>query len=382
MISLPENYEAFSDARKNGFIEIKNLKETGKKVVGVYCAFTPQEIISAAGLIPVSLCGMSEETIPDAEQYLPRNLCPLIKSSFGHAITDTCPYFYFSDFIIGETTCDGKKKMYEEIAKMKPFHMINLPRTQFTENALDIMKNEVIKLKHEIEMFFDVEVSDAAISEQIKIYNKERKALKAFYELGKLMPPPVSGQDIQKVLDGADFMFGSEDFIKSLDEMREAALQTHKNGTSKISSKAPRIMITGCPIGGVTEKVLGAIENAGAVVVAFENCGAIRTTDELVSEEGDPMTALSVKYLNTGCACMSPNDNRLKLIEKIVQEYQVDGVVDVVLQACHTFSVETKRVSDLVKNKLGKPYITIETDYSKSDTGQLKTRLEAFLELI
>lgn len=382
MIELPQKFEAFSDARKNGFIDIKKIKDEGKKVVGVYCAFTPQEIISAAGMIPVSLCGVSEDTIKDAEKHLPRNLCPLIKSSYGHAITDTCPYFYFADFIIGETTCDGKKKMYELIGKIKPFHMINLPKTQFGETSLDSMKREVVRLKEKLEQTFELTISEESIKAQIVLYNRERQALKDFYELGKLIPPPLTGREIQKVLDGSDFIFDTEGYIETLKQMTVEALATFERGEHKIKKSAPRIMITGCPIGGVTEKVLGAIENAGAVVVAFENCGAIRTTDLLVEETGDPIGALAYKYLNTGCSCMTPNPNRMKLIERIVNDYQIDGVVDVVLQACHTFNVETATVSQLVKQQLGKPYISIETDYSKSDMGQIQTRLEAFIELL
>ncbi len=382
MIELPQKFEAFSDARKNGFIDIKKIKDEGKKVVGVYCAFTPQEIISAAGMIPVSLCGVSEDTIKDAEKHLPRNLCPLIKSSYGHAITDTCPYFYFADFIIGETTCDGKKKMYELIGKIKPFHMINLPKTQFGETSLELMKREVVRLKEKLEQTFELTISEESIKAQIVLYNRERQALKDFYELGKLIPPPLTGREIQKVLDGSDFVFDTEGYIETLKQMTTEALATYERGEHKIKKSAPRIMITGCPIGGVTEKVLGAIEDAGAVVVAFENCGAIRTTDLLVEETGDPIEALAYKYLNTGCSCMTPNPNRMTLIERIVNDYQIDGVVDVVLQACHTFNVETATVSQLVKQQLGKPYISIETDYSKSDMGQIQTRLEAFIELL
>ena len=111
MTNLPKQFDSFNEARQKGFINAKELKESGKKMVGVFCTFTPVEIPMAAGATVVGVCGVSEEPIPDAERVLPRNLCPLIKSSYGHAITDTCPYFYFSDLLIGETTCDGKKKM-------------------------------------------------------------------------------------------------------------------------------------------------------------------------------------------------------------------------------------------------------------------------------
>ncbi|MDR2934480.1 MAG: 2-hydroxyacyl-CoA dehydratase, partial [Candidatus Adiutrix sp.] len=109
----PEIFESFADARRNGFLSMKALKEKGVGVVGTFCTFAPLEVFLAAGLAPVGLCSTSDETIAEAEKTLPRNLCPLIKASYGFAVTDKCPYMYFSDLVVGENTCDGKKKMYE-----------------------------------------------------------------------------------------------------------------------------------------------------------------------------------------------------------------------------------------------------------------------------
>ena len=146
MNNLPAKFDEFSEARRNGFITVKNLKDEGKKVVGVFCTYTPWEIISASGATVVALCGKNDEAIPDAEKVLPRNLCPLIKASYGFAITEKCPYTYFSDLIVGETTCDGKKKMYKLLSKMKRVHIMQLPQTQNTEDAFKLWRNEVIKL--------------------------------------------------------------------------------------------------------------------------------------------------------------------------------------------------------------------------------------------
>lgn len=109
--SLPEIFDEFGEARRQGFLTVKEIKEQGKPVVGVYCTFMPEELVLAGGAIQISLCSTSDETIPDAEEDLPRNLCPLIKSSYGFGKTDKCPYFYFSDLVVGETTCDGKKNV-------------------------------------------------------------------------------------------------------------------------------------------------------------------------------------------------------------------------------------------------------------------------------
>ena len=173
--NLPDQFETFAQARKNGFLAAKEVKDSGKKMIGTFCCFTPSEIIIAAKAIPVGVCGVSEEPIPAAEKVLPRNLCPLIKSSYGHAITDTCPYFYFSDLLIGETTCDGKKKMYEELSKVKPMHVMQLPNRASGKHEFNLWKDEIILLKEVLEKELDITITEEDIKEAIKDKNEERK---------------------------------------------------------------------------------------------------------------------------------------------------------------------------------------------------------------
>ena len=146
--------------------------------------------------------------------------------------------------------------------------------------------------------------------------------------------------------------------------------------------KRPRILVTGSPSGGAALKVVRAIENNGGVVVCFENCSGMKPLSPVDEENPDVYDALARKYLNIGCSCMSPNPNRMALLEKLIDDFKVDGVVDLVLQACHTYNVETALVRRLVKEKKGIPYTVVETDYSQADVEQLNTRMAAFLELL
>ena len=178
---LPEIFETFSDQRRQSFIAAQEYKQQGKPLGGIFCTYLPIELPLAAGAAVVSLCSVSDETIPAAEQDLPRNLCPLIKASYGFAKTDKCPYFYFSDLVIGETTCDGKKKMYEYLSDFKDVMVMELPQSQ-SPDGLALWKKEILRLKEVLEQKFSVELTDDKVRAAVKSCNKERQALINFFE--------------------------------------------------------------------------------------------------------------------------------------------------------------------------------------------------------
>lgn len=380
-IDLSQIFEEFDEARRNGFVTVKELKEQGAHIVGTFCTYTPKEIIYAAGAHPVTLCGVSSDTIPAAEKHLPKNLCPLIKSSYGYAITDKCPYMYFSDLVVGETTCDGKKKMYELLGEIKDTYVMQLPHTQSSDFAKAMWESEILRFTAKLEEKFSTVITEEKLRESIKICNKERESISDFYALGKLVPPPLSGYEMFSILNGVLYMFDKDEQLGKLEEITSALKEVHERGESKISTSAPRILITGCPLGGVADKIIKQLEEVGAVVVVYENCGGTKNTERLVDETIDPLKAIAEKYLAIPCSIMTPNKGREELLSKLIEEYKVDGVVEIVLQACHTYAIETRNIKRHVNN-LGVPFISIETDYSSSDRGQIRTRLEAFVEML
>lgn len=377
---LPEIFEEFGEQRRNSFMQAFALKEKNVPFIGVFCTYFPQEIALAMGAAVVGLCSTSDETIPDAEKDLPRNLCPLIKSSYGFAKTDKCPYFYFSDLIVGETTCDGKKKMYEYLADFKPVYVMELPNSQ-SADALELWKKEIIKLKEELENRFQVTITEEAIKKQIIIKNNERRALRDFYEMMKLEPVPMLGQNMFKILYGSTFKFDKERIPEEIYTVMDTVKKEYSE--NKQFPAAPRILVTGCPIGGAAEKAIKAIEDNGAHVVCFENCGGAKSVDKMVDEENpDVYQALAERYLSIGCSVMTPNPNRLELLSRLIDEYNIDAVVEVTLQACHTYNVETLGIKRFVTNEKHIPYMNVETDYSTADIGQLNTRMAAFIEML
>ena len=378
---LPEVFSEFSEMRQKSFMAAYELKQKNIPFVGTFCTYFPQEIAMAMGACVVGLCSTSDETIPDAEKDLPRNLCPLIKSSYGFAKTDKCPYFYFSDLIVGETTCDGKKKMYEYLGQFKPVYTMELPNSQSPE-GLELWTKEIIKLKEKLESHFETTITDEAVREQVKVMNEVRRAMKEFYALTKVESIPILGQNLFSVLYGSSFRFNK---IKLPDEIRAVVAKVKAEYAENPNKypKAPRILVTGCPIGGGASKCVKAIEDNGGHVVVFENCSGAKSFDKLVDEDApDIYRAIAERYLSIGCSVMTPNPNRLELLGRLIDEYRVDAVVEITLQACHTYNVETLGIKRFVNEVKGIPYMAVETDYSTADIGQLNTRMAAFIEML
>ncbi|HCM63900.1 MAG TPA: hypothetical protein DIT05_15360 [Morganella sp. (in: Bacteria)] len=379
---LPSIFSDFSDARQQGFLTVMELKEQGIPLVGTYCTFMPQEIAMAAGAAVVSLCSTSDETIEEAEKTLPRNLCPLIKSSYGFGKTDKCPYFYFSDIVVGETTCDGKKKMYEYMAEYKPVHVMQLPNNSESAESVALWRSEIIRFQKRLEEQFGCEITEQGIRDAIDLRNRERRALTEFYRLGQLNPPALTGRELLSVVYGATFKFDKTVLINELETLTAKVRAEYAAG--KRLDPRPRILITGCPIGGAAEKVVRIIEENGGWVVGYENCTGAKATEQCVDEnpQTDVYDALTEKYLAIGCSCISPNTQRLNMLSDMVTDYHVDGVIDVILQACHTYAVESLLINRHIREKHDIPYMAVETDYSTSDTGQLATRIAAFIEML
>lgn len=379
-MSQAQTYSEIANLRERNVLALKEAKERGLHVVGTYCLYSPVEIVVAAGAVPVSLCGTSQTPIPAAEKVLPRNLCPLIKSSYGFALTDTCPYLHFADLLIAETTCDGKKKMYELLGEMKPIHLMQLPQVQ-DESARVYWLGEVTRLKRRIEEAFALEITDEKLGEAISLMNDERRSLHELQDVCRYNPAPISGMDLLTVLHNRGFTIDKREAIDLIDRLTGELLEMARKGISPVTAATPRILLSGVPVGIGSDKVVRIIEECGGSVVCFESCGAYKKVDP-VEETGDPLSAIAERYLSVPCSCMSPNQGRFTLVTQLIREFLVDGVIDLTWQSCHTYNIESYSLKKHVHETANIPFLQIETDYSESDTEQLKVRIEAFLEML
>ena len=355
----------------------------GGKTVATYCVFVPEEIVWAADAIPVGLCAGTQFSLPFAEEVLPRNTCALIKSSFGFKLGRICPYVQSSHLIVGETTCDGKKKMFELLAEHHPVYVMEVPNKKSLAGR-QLWLGEVSAFRDTVERLTGNRITGENLASATLRVNQRRRALQRLYETRKTTPVPVSGRDALLVTQVSfyDDVDRCTQQVNALCDELEARIAA---GEGALPAEAPRVMVSGSPMAIPNWKLHHVLEAAGAAVVCEESCTGTRFFSELVPETGgtvdEQLDAIASRYMNINCACFTPNDARLDDIVRLAREYRVDGVVHYNLQFCHTYATEAVRVEKPLAEE-GIPLLRIETDYGDEDTGQLRTRVDAFLEMI
>ena len=367
----------FGNMTQNCYKYAADAKAKGKHIVGIMCEYTPRELIMAADAVPVCLCGGSAETIPSAEEHLPANLCPLIKSTYGYHIQKANPFLEMADLIVAETTCDGKKKMYELMGRTRPMYIMELPQKPTDSDAMAHWVSELRKFRARLQEQFGVELTDEKIRQAIVTMNRERALRRELAAMMKSKSPPLTGRQL---LDFKSTISGIDADLKQYAEAIKL-LKIQKAGSGKNS--AVRVLLTGVPIVHGAERVLDIIESHGGLVVCMDNCTGLKPILEDVDETADdPILALAEKYLRLPCSVMTTNDRRMEVLRDLTAEYRPECIIDLIWQACITYDIESFLVKELAEKKLGIPYLRIETDYSPSDSARIALRVEALFETV
>jgi len=367
----------FGQMIRNCYEYAAEAKARGKHIVGIMCQYTPRELIMAADAVPVCLCGGSAEMIPPAEEHLPANLCPLIKSTYGYHVRKANPFLEMADLIVAETTCDGKKKMYELMGRTRPMYVLELPQKPTDSDAMAHWVSELRKFKAKLEDSFGVEVTDEKIRRAIKTMNRERALRRELAELMKSQSPPLTGRqllDFKSIISCIDADF---------EQYAEAIKLFKSRGDDCDRSRPVRVLLTGVPTVHGAERVLDIIESNGGLVVCMDNCTGLKPILEDVDETAeDPILALARTYFRLPCSVMTKNDRRLEVLRDLAVEYRPQCIIDLIWQACITYDVESYLVRELAEKELGIPYLRIETDYSPSDSARIALRVEALFETV
>jgi benzoyl-CoA reductase/2-hydroxyglutaryl-CoA dehydratase subunit BcrC/BadD/HgdB len=362
--------------------EIVDGKNEGHKVIGSFCVFVPEEIVRAADATLVGLCAGAEFATDDVEKVLPRNTCALIKSAFGFKLGKVCPYIESSDMIVGENTCDGKKKSYEVMDALVPnLYVMDLPQTKSNEGRA-LLKAEYYKFKDAVEELTGVKIDAPRLKRGMEIVNNKRKAMHRLYQLRKADPAPISGLDALLI----NQVFFYDDPIRFTNSVNTICdeLEVRVREKSGIKSKGrPRILLSGCPMAVPNWKLPWVIEQTGAVIVGEESCVGVRGTRNLTDDSGatleEMMEAIVDRHFKVDCAVFTPNPDRLEHIREMCREFNADGVIHYGLQFCQPYQIEALPVEKALEDA-AIPTLRIDTDYSMEDVEQIKTRVEAFVE--
>ncbi len=363
--------------------ELHDFRQAGGKVVGTYCLYVPEELIRAAGAWSVGLCAGAEWAYDAVEQILPRNTCALIKSMVGFKLGKVCPYLEEADLLIGETTCDGKKKAYEELGTMQPLHVLELPQMK-RDKDVAFWRSELVDLIATLEELTGNKITAESLKVAIKEVNDKRRALQRVNAARAADPAPMSGLDALLAVQVA-FYDDVPRFTQMMNALADELEARVAAGEGIAPKGAKRVLVTGTPMALPNWKLPELIEKAGGVVVGEEMCTGSRYYEKLVAEDGatldEMIDDIAEKYLDINCACFTPNKGRIDDVIRMAKEFGADGVIDYSLQFCGLYEIESASMETAVRDA-GFPVLKITTDYSAEDVGQLATRIEAFLEML
>jgi benzoyl-CoA reductase/2-hydroxyglutaryl-CoA dehydratase subunit BcrC/BadD/HgdB len=363
--------------------ELLQAKAQGRHVVGTFCVFVPEEIVLAADGICVGLCAGAEIGQKEAEQVLPRNTCALIKSFMGFKLARLCPFFESCDLVVGETTCDGKKKAYEILGEHVPLHVMELPQMK-DERDRALWRAEVLRFLRRVEELTGTIVTADRLSAAIRTVNARRRVLQRLDRLRAAIPPPISGRDALLV-NQISFYDDPVRFTAKIGELCDELEERVQKGEGIAPEGTPRLLLSGCPMAVPNWKLPFVLESSGAVVVAEESCIGTRNTRDLVAEDGRTLDELIDRivdrYLKIDCACFTPNVERIEHVVEMARALKVDGVVHYALQFCQPYTIESFKIERALRTA-GIPLLKIETDYGMEDVDILKNRVQAFVEMI
>lgn len=365
--------------------EIQEFKRKGGKVVGTFCDFVPNEVIRAAGAIPIQLsCGFCEAVSPANDLLSDAGLCPLMRSSLGTKMTESSSYFEAADMIVNPTPCDAKLKMGEILQDFVPVVTMNVPRIKDSYSARKQWIQEVLNLKEKMEGLVGRKITKKDLRSAIETYQVAQNVWRKFWDIRKRGNVIWGRQAL--LVSWLTYIDDIERWTQNMVKLNQELENRLKTKDFVCGDDTPRVMLAGSPIIWPNWKILNLVEESGAYIACDELCSGMRVLwDPTVVDEWTEkgmIDALADRYfLPCTCPCFSPNLEREENMLRMIKEYHVDGVIFHVLKGCHLNSMDAAKTSVYLK-KNDIPMLKIESEYDEGDKEQLRVRIEAFLEMI
>jgi len=361
----------------------KELKKVGKKIMGYLSALGPLEIITAAGFIPVRMKGGVNEPITKADTQMETIVCPFVRNVFDSALKGKYDYL---DGIVIPHTCDSISRTYDiwSYNLQLPYsHFLNVPHVT-DEPSLEFFKKILGTFIKSLEKFTGNKIINEGLSQAVKAYNRNREIMRQLYELRRSDPPLISGVEMMKVLVAAMSLP-----VEEATELIENVIDEVKKRESTPVQKSARMMIIGDQIDDIA--LVEIIEKAGAQMVMDDISIGSKIYWPDIEKTQNPIDGIAERYLrkikipttyrDMGGTYQDKLEDRFGHIRQFIKDFRVDGAILFIYKYCDPYGFEVPATKNYIES-LGVPVLYLEEEYSTSTLGRLKTRIEAFLEMI
>lgn len=348
------------------------LSKNNFKSMGYFCTYTPVEIIYAAGFVPYRIKG-ADKPIQDADGYMHANICPYVRSCLDVALEEKVNHLEGTVFI---NSCDAMRRLYSVWQKYIPAkftHFIDLPK-RMDKIDVDFFNLEFEEFSKVLEQHFSLKISKENLEKSIMLFKEIRLLLKQLYELRKDKYELLKASNILKIMNYS-VSVPPEEFIVLLSSL----LERIKKSNSKSNSQ-PKVLLIGSIIHH--ESIIEIMESCGAAIISDDLCSGSRMFEFGDEIQNNTLKDLARAYLKKSpCGRMLATENNIKKINNLIDIYQIDGVIHYTLKFCDNILYNVPRIKSSLNNK-GIKSLFIEGDYTSNSMGQIKTRVEAFIEIL
>jgi benzoyl-CoA reductase subunit C len=369
----------------NGNDKITEWKKEGRKVLGYYCCYMPVEILTAAGVIPYRIIGNSKEQITEADAVLERVMCPWVRNTFDQALKGN---YAFLDGVVIPHVCDAVQRMYalwRHYSGISYHYQFDIPHI-LSDSSFRFFAKELDLFKESLEKFLGKKITDEALQDAIQLHNENRRLVRELYSLRKSSPPLISGTEVLRLL--KEGLTGTP--VSEFNRMLKEKIAECRKRTPQESEALPRLMISGCVIDMTDNCAL--IEDCNAHVVMDDLAIGTRSFWFEVESGHDPMTDLSRAYLaNIRCPRTITGKKTIEYKEEFkyrwgylkdyAEEYGVQGIILNLLRFCDAHEYDFIDLKNYLQG-IGLPTLVLDDDYTLGSIPRIKTRIEAFVEML
>jgi len=375
--------EAVEQIYSHRSMRAADLHSQGNNIIGYFCSYTPVEMFTAAGLVPFRITGDVSSDCSLADSCVETILCPYVRTCLDMAMRGE--YDFLDGFVVPHA-CDNIQKTFDiwrSVIKPPYAHFVNVPHS-ITDSSLKFFKAELQTFRHSLEKAFNTEISQDRLHDAIKLHNENRKLVRDIYDLRKADPPGISGAEVIRTLVAAVSLPVRE----SNDMLGEAISQLKQRGNGPAKRNA-RLLIQGAEMDN--SDFIEMVEELGANVVVDDLCIGTRAYWQDVEITPDPFDGLAERYLG-GVNCprtFKPREgtyeqdleNRFGHLGAFIRDFSVNGAILNIMRFCDIFGFDVPDVQYYLKQR-GIPVLYLEDSYNVNTMGNLRTRAQAFLEII